>query len=377
MVSDEIARGLENVTVAKTRLSTINGEEGELVIGGFPLSELAGNATYEEVVYLLWNDRLPSASERDSFCERLDDRRSLPEATIDLLRAAADDGESMMDALRMATATLSLNGDDGEMDKAITLVARLPTIAATYYRLVHELDVVEPRTDLSHAANYLYLLTGEVPTDAAVRGLETYLTAVVDHGFNASTFTARSIASTESDLVSAITGAVGALKGPLHGGAPGPVLEMLQEIDAADNDPETYLREKLENDERIMGFGHRVYAVRDPRAAVLSQAAERFYGRDDDDGLYELATETETLVTDLLEEYKPGRQLNTNVEFYTAVLLHGLDIPTDLFTPTFAIARVGGWTAHCLEQQRDNRIIRPRAKYVGETGRTWSPVETR
>jgi citrate synthase len=247
---------------------------------------------------------------------------------------------------------------------------------AAYWRAKGGDDPVRPRADLGHAANYLYMLTGEEPDPAAVRGLETYLSTVIDHGLNASTFAARVVTSTESDVVSAVTAAVGALKGPLHGGAPGPVLDMLRTVHAS-GDPEGYVRETLSAGDRLMGFGHRVYRVRDPRAAVLSAAAERFYEASGDDAFFETVTAFEDVAVELLAEHKPDRRLETNVEFYTAALLHGVGIPKELFTATFGVARVGGWTAHCLEQAADNRLVRPRARYVGATGREWTPVEAR
>ncbi|WP_101297651.1 citrate synthase/methylcitrate synthase [Halegenticoccus soli] len=380
MGTDELREGLENVVVAETRLSRIDGEAGELLIGGYPLEELAPNATFEETAFLLRNDRLPTADELDEFRERLASLRSIPDAALDAVRAAAEDeSESAMDALRIGAASLSLARDDEDPEAdSLLLVAAFPTIVAAYWRVRSGGEPVDPRPDLSHAANYLYMLTGEEPSEAEVRGLETYLNAVVDHGLNASTFTARTIASTESDLVSAITGAVGALKGPLHGGAPGPVLETLLDVHES-GDAESYLRQQLDAGERLMGFGHRVYRVRDPRAAVLSDAAERFYAADSsgDEAFFETALETEEAAVDLLAEYKPGRDLETNVEFYTAVLLHGVGVPRELFSATFGVARVGGWTAHCLEQLEDNRLIRPRSSYVGATGREWTPIEAR
>lgn len=388
-MTDDIARGLEGVTVAKTRLSSIDGEAGELIIGGFPLGELAGNATFEEAVFLLREDRLPDEAELASFRDDLASRRNIAPETRETLRAAAEDGLPAMDALRMGVAAANLDGDaaatDGRSaqsesgdpaDDALTAVAVMPTVVATYWRYREGAEPIAPREDLGHAANYLYMLTGEEPDDAAVRGLETYLDAVIDHGLNASTFTARCIASTESDVFSAVTGAVGALKGPLHGGAPGPVLDMLVDIHES-GDPESAVRERLERGERLMGFGHRVYEVRDPRAAVLSDAAESFYEVSGDTDFFESAREAERVGVEALAEHKPGRRLETNVEFYTAVLLRGIGIPRDLFTATFGVARVGGWTAHCLEQLTDNRIVRPRARYVGDTDREWTPVDER
>jgi len=220
------------------------------------------------------------------------------------------------------------------------------------------------------------MLSGETPDPEHVRGLETYLNTVVDHGLNASTFTARVITSTGSDLVSAVVGALGALKGPLHGGAPGPALDMVFEIGDASR-AEEILRRKIEAGEKLMGFGHRVYRVRDPRADVLAAAAERLYTRAGDMSLYRLARAVEVTAIRLLEEYKPGRRLQTNVEFYTALLLHGLGLETRLFTPIFAISRVSGWIAHAFEQRRANRIIRPQSEYAGPRDRTWVPIPAR
>ena len=377
MSDEEIHRGLEDIVVGETNLSYIDGQQGELVIGGYPLSELATNATFEETLYLLYNDALPTEAELEDFSSELAQYRSVPEGTMDVVRAAAAAGSSPMDTLRMATASLSLDmdGEEPHRDKLV-VVSRLPTVVAAYWRLRNGDQPVAPREDLSHAANYLYMLTGEEPASSEVRGLETYLNTVVDHGFNASTFTGRTIVSTDSDLYSAVTGAIGALKGPLHGGAPGPVLDMLLDIRER-GAVGGAIRETLEAGERLMGFGHRVYKVRDPRAEVLSTAAETFYGAGGDSAFFELAMEVEEVSVDLLAEYKPGRSLETNVEFYTAVLLHGVGVPKELFTPTFAIARAGGWTAHCLQQLDDNRLIRPRAKYVGEKDRTWTPLEDR
>ncbi|MFC5973246.1 citrate synthase [Halomarina salina] len=371
--------GLEHVLAAETRLSTIDGEAGELVIGGFPLAELASNATYEEALYLLWNDRLPTSEELDDFRASLQPHRELSGGTLAALRETAERGDDAMDAERIGAACATLaRGSDAEPEPkrdAMVAVAQLPTAVATYWRLSNGEEPIEPRDDLRHAANYLYMLTGEEPTDEQVRGLETYLCTVVDHGLNASTFTARVIVSTQSDVVSAVTGAVGALKGPLHGGAPGPVLDMLDAI-ADHGDPEEWLTDRLDSGERLMGFGHRVYRVRDPRAAVLSAAAEQFYA-DEESAFFDLAKEVESTAVDVLAERKAGRSLETNVEFYTAVLLRGVGVPRELFAATFGVSRVGGWTAHCLEQLEDNRIVRPRSRYVGETDRSWVPVEER
>jgi citrate synthase len=351
-----VNQGLEGVVAAKTALSMVDGERGELIIAGYPVAELALNATFEETVSLLWNEPVDFAS-----------RRALPQSTLELLASAAAERVDAMDALRM-----SLRGGSGnDADDARSIVALFPSAVAAYWRLKHGHEPIAPRADLRHAANYLYMLNGEVPVPGRVRGLETYLNTVVDHGLNASTFATRVIVSTGSDFVSAVSGAIGALKGPLHGGAPGPALDMVFEIGDVSR-AESFLRDKLERGEKLMGFGHRVYKVRDPRADVLNIAAERMFRGGGDMGLYQLARGVESVALRLLNEYKPGRNLQTNVEFYTALLLHGLGLEATLFTPTFAISRVAGWLAHGFEQRRANRIIRPQSVYLGPRGRTWS-----
>jgi citrate synthase len=306
-----------------------------------------------------------------SFRATLAAARGLSPATISLLRDCVRVNLDPMDALRAAAGTISLQGDE-----PAAIVACIPTIVATHWRLQRGMEPIAPRQDLGHAANFLYLLRGDEPDPEIVRGLETYLNTVVDHGLNASTFTARVITSTGSDLVSAVVGAIGALKGPLHGGAPGPALDMVFEIGDASR-AEAILRKKIEAGEKLMGFGHRVYKVRDPRADVLAAAAERMYTRAGDMSLYRLARSVEATTIRLLEEYKPGRRLQTNVEFYTALVLHGLGLDVSLFTPTFAVSRVSGWIAHALEQRRANRIIRPQSDYAGPRGRQWVPLTER
>ena len=358
--------GLEHVVAAETRLSHVDGERGELVIAGFPVGELAPRATFEQTTWLLWNGGLPSAAELQAFRGVLAAERQLPDGAAALLHACARAALDPMDALRIAAGTISMASD-----APAAIVGRIPTIVAAYWRLCRGEEPVHPRTDLGHAENFLYMLTGEAPDSERTRALETYLNTVVDHGLNASTFTCRVITSTGSDLVSAVVGAIGALKGPLHGGAPGPALDMVFEIGEASR-AEGVLRAKLEAGEKLMGFGHRVYRVRDPRADVLAAAAERMYERAGDRDFYALARHVETTALRLLAEYKPGRRLQTNVEFYTALLLHGLGFDVSLFTPTFAISRVSGWIAHAMEQKRANRIIRPKSEYVGPRDKVWA-----
>ena len=358
--------GLDDVVAASTRLSHVDGEAGRLTIAGYAVDDLAPAATFEQVAYLLLNGRLPEPDESAKFARGLAARRELPHAAIGLLREAAAANTKTMDALRMATPVLSLGSREDPVEDAMTAIAAFPTIVGTYWRIRRGESPVPVRSDLGHAAHYLHQLSGSEPTAERARAVETYLNTVSDHGLNASTFAARVIVSTRSDVISAIGGAVGALKGPLHGGAPGPALDMVFEIGKPER-AEPVIRAMLDRGERIMGFGHRVYRVRDPRADVLAAAAERFYSSDGDRSIYELARHVEATALRLLREKKPDRRLDTNVEFYTALLLHGIGLPTELFTPTFAVGRVLGWSAHCLEQLRDGRLIRPQSRYVGPT----------
>jgi citrate synthase len=374
--------GLEGIVAAATRLSRVDGEAGQLTLAGYAVEDLAPHASFEEVAHLFLHGRLPEPKECLKFAQDLAERRELPAAAIEVLREAALANAPPMDALRMAASTLGLSRTDDRflssvsrqkagapqaptpLDDALTAIAAFPAIVGVYWRFRNGATPVPIRSDLSHAAHYLHQLSGVEPTLERARALETYLNTVCDHGLNASTFAARVIVSTRSDVISAITGAVGALKGPLHGGAPGPALDMVFEIGAAER-AEAVIRARLDRGERLMGFGHRVYRVRDPRADVLAHAAERFYSSGGDRNLYDLVRSVEATALRLLRERKPDRRLDTNVEFYTALLLHGLGLPAELFTPTFAVGRVLGWAAHCLEQLREGRLIRPQSTYIG------------
>jgi citrate synthase len=388
----EIARGLAGVVLTETRLSRVDGEAGQLIIAGFPLEELAPKASFEEVLYLLWNDRLPNFKELETLRSQMASYRSIPEATVTMLKAVADRKLSPMDAFRIGIDTLSLadpnpleNSREANEKRAVVILAAAPTIVATYWRLLNGEEPIQPDLNLSHTANYLYMLTGEKPHPDAVRAVETYLNTVVDHGMNASTFSSRVIVSTQADMFSGIVGALGALKGPLHGGAPGPALDMVFELRERANksgrsiseEADDYVRDVVSSGGRIMGFGHRVYKVRDPRADVLGAAAEKLFREAGDSQLYEDARAVEEVVVRVLDELKPGRKLQTNVEFYTALVLHGVGMSTDLFTPTFGVSRAGGWSAHILEQLDEAILIRPRAAYIGEFGRKWVPLSDR
>lgn len=362
--------GLEGVEVANTTLSDVDGQAGHLTIGGYSVEDIAGNATFEEIAYLLWHGRLPKSDELDSFVSTLAGYYDLPSETQTAIELGAQ-RMGPIDALRFAVASLTAdeaNPDDeskeANLERAAKLLVRVPLIITRYQRLRSGKAPVEPRSDLGIAGNYLFGLSGEEPDPAKVKGLNTYFVTVSDHGMNASTFTARVIASTASDMVSAVTGALGALKGSRHGGAPGPALDMIEEIGSPDK-AEEWMRGAVQQGKRLMGFGHRVYKVRDPRAEVLYQAAAALADETGERQALELAREVERVGVQVLAESKPGRNLNTNVEFYTALLLRELDLPRDLFTPTFAVGRTAGWTAHVLEQQDNGRLIRPQSHYVG------------
>jgi citrate synthase len=368
-------RGLDGVVAVQTRLSHVDGLAGELIIGGYELKEIAGRVTFEEAAHLLWRGTLPTADELQALRREMTALRAVPDQTMGLVRAAA--GAPPVDALRMACATLSLdlaNPNDiapsADHAAAIMLTARFPTIVAAHARISQGQEPVAPRSDLSHAANFLYMVQGKEPDPIVARALDTYWVTVIDHGMNASTFTGRVIASTRSDMVSAVTGAIGALKGPLHGGAPGPVLDMLVDIGSADR-AEAWVRNELAAGRRIMGFGHRVYKVRDPRAEVLSRVADEMgRGQMADRKLFELARAVELTVLKVLEEVKPGRNLRTNVEFYTALVLQSLGLAPRSFVATFACGRVAGWCAHVIEQHAEDHLIRPQSEYIGPRGLT-------
>ncbi len=368
-------RGLDGVVAVRTRLSHVNGLAGELIIGGYELKELAGRVSFEEAAHLLWRGTLPTADQLEALRREMAALRAVPDETMRLLRAAA--GAPPVDALRMACATLSLDLPDpdditpsADLAAATMLTARFPILVAAHARLSQGQEPVAPRGDLSPAANFLYMAHGKEPDPITARALDTYWVTVIDHGMNASTFTSRVIASTRSDMVSAVTGAVGALKGPLHGGAPGPVLDMLADIGSAER-AEAWVRKELDTGRRIMGFGHRVYKVRDPRAEVLSRVADEMgRGHLEDRKLFELARAVEQTVLKVLEEVKPGRNLRTNVEFYTALVLQSLGLAPRSFVALFACGRVAGWCAHVLEQHAEDHLIRPQSEYEGPRGLT-------
>lgn len=371
------SRGLDGVVAAQTRLSHVDGLNGILIIGGYELEQLAGKVTFEQAAHLLWTGHVPNAEESARLTAEIAAQRALPATALDIVREAAARGASPIDTLRMACASLSLdlaNANDispaADLASAKMLVARFPTIVAAHTRFKAGKEPIAPRTNLSLAANFLYMVSGDEPDPIVARALDTYWVTVIDHGMNASTFAGRVIASTRSDMVSALTGAIGALKGPLHGGAPGPVLDMLLDIKTAEN-AEPWVRAELAAGRRIMGFGHRVYKVRDPRAAVLSRVAEEMGGaRMQDRALFDLARHVEKTVLAVLDDVKPGRNLKTNVEFYTALVLQSLGLAPNTFVALFACGRAAGWAAHAIEQHAQDHLIRPQSEYIGPRGLT-------
>jgi len=360
---DMVYHGLKGITCVETAISRIDGEEGKLIYRGYNADELALTSTFEEVAYLILNGSFPTEAELSQFNEMLASFRVLPEACERLIRSLPAELDDMA-VLRTAVSSF---GDKSfafkpTMEQALRLIAAAPSIIAFRKRLTDGKEPVQPLDELGFVEHYFYMLKGKRPTEAQKKALETYMILAMEHGMNASTFSARVTVSTESDLVSAVTSALGTMKGPLHGGAPSAVTDMLEGIGEKQH-AESYIREKLEKGERLMGFGHRVYKTHDPRAKALRVKAEEIAGGDRD---IDLALHVENTAIRLLEEYKPGRKLYTNVEFYAAAVMKAIDFDAALFTPTFSAARMVGWCAHVLEQADNNMIFRPSAKYIGE-----------
>ncbi len=377
-----IARGLEGVIAAATNIAEVDGEKGKLTLRGYDISELAGNVSFEEVAFLLWHGKLPTQSE---YAELMDEMRAARELSAESLACLHDVAKSTsgMHVLRIGASTLSIG--DGTVDsiskednlkRAARLQAQMPAIVAHSYRIGKGLPIIQPKPEHGLAQGFLYMLEGEEPSQARIDGLNAYLVAVSEHGLNASTFTGRVVMSTNSDMVSAMTAAICALKGPRHGGVPGPVLAMLDEIGTVENaDP--YIRNEMTQGRRIMGFGHRIYKVRDPRAAILTVAAEKMASITGDRHLLDLTQAVENTCVKVLAELKPGRDLYANVELYAALILHSVGVPSEIFTPIFGIGRTSGWTAHMLEQMDETKIIRPESVYVGPRDRKFVPMNAR
>ncbi|HEV7524559.1 MAG TPA: citrate synthase/methylcitrate synthase [Acidimicrobiia bacterium] len=367
----EVPKGLEGVVVADTTVGDVRGLEGFYHYRQYSAVDLAKTRPIEDVWQLMFEGRLPTTiAERDAFAATIVPRRVIPTEVADVLPAIARAGEVFvpLDALRTAVSQYgaafgfrpSHDIDDEELrDNAMSICAVVPSLICALWRLRRGLEPIAPRADLAYAANYLYMMQGEVPVAEHAAAVEKYLISTVDHGFNASTFTARVITSTGADLGAAVVGAIGALSGPLHGGAPSRALQMLDEIGTPER-AEPWLRDAVERGDRLMGFGHRVYKTDDPRSLMLRDVADSLGG-----DKMELARHIEATAVKVLDELKPGRRLYTNVEFYAGIVMDRCGIPRELFTPTFAASRVIGWCAHILEQAADNRLIRPSAQYVG------------
>ena len=369
------AAGLEGIVAAESEICFIDGDAGILSYQGYEINVLAENATFEEVVHLLWHGRLPTAFALGQLKKSLVEYRPIPGPVIDFLRSVPQ--STPMDVLRTAVSMLGLYDPlvketslESNVVKANKLMAQTSTIVTTYDRLRKGLPLIEGDPNLGLAANFLYTLTGKRPDDVMERAFDVALILHADHELNASTFAARVTAATLSDIYSAATSAIGALKGPLHGGANEDVIRMLLQVESA-NKAVQEVRDRLGMKMKIPGFGHRVYRTIDPRAKQLKAMSEELGRRTGHTHLYEISRQIE-------EAVKMVKGLNANVDFYSASTYYSLGIPIDLFTPIFAVSRMSGWTAHILEQYRNNRLIRPRADYKGApVGREWIPIEQR
>jgi citrate synthase len=367
--------GLEGVVVARSRLCSIDGQKGVLIYGGYDVNDLAEHSTYEEVCFLILRGNLPTAPELDAFTRELAESRALSEETAQVVDMLADHAEPM-EMLRTAVSSDSFddpdknsNAEDANFRKATRLIAKMPTIVARYDRRRHGLEPIESDPSLPHAANFLRMLSGEEPGQSAAKTFDVALILHADHEMNASTFTARVIASTLSDMHSAITGAIGALKGPLHGGANEQVMKLLESIGSEDA-VDAEIRARLDRKERIMGFGHRVYKTYDPRAVILKRFSRMLAAESSEPYWFSMSDKIEQAVI-------AEKGLYPNVDFYSASTYHYLGIETGLFTPIFAMSRVVGWAAHVIEQHSDNRLIRPSSEYVGPPPRPYVPIEAR
>jgi citrate synthase len=369
-----VTRGLEGVVATSSSISSIIDDT--LTYVGYDIDDLAVNASFEEVIYLLWHLKLPTKKQLEELKKQLAEHAALPQEVIEHFKMYPIQKVHPMAALRTAVSLLGLYDDEADvMDteanyrKAVRLQAKMPTLVTTFARVRKGLEPIAPRQDLSFAANFLYMLTGKEPADIAVEAFNKALVLHADHELNASTFTARVCVATLSDVYSGVTAAIGALKGPLHGGANEAVMKMLSEIGTPEN-VEPYVRGKLENKEKIMGFGHRVYRQGDPRAKHLKEMSKKLTELTGEPQWYEMSVKIESIVTG-------EKKLPPNVDFYSASVYHSLGIDHDLFTPIFAVSRVSGWLAHILEQYENNRLIRPRAEYTGPGMQKYVPIGQR
>jgi citrate synthase len=364
MATAVAAKGLEGIVAANSGICWIDGDAGVLAYRGIDIHELAEKSTFEETTYLLWHGNLPTKTELDEFSKKLAAARTLPPQIFDLLKSFPKTA-TPMEVLRTAVSALSMYDvdekavdHDSNIRKSFDLTAQIPMLVAACDRIRKGKDVVTPDASLSHAGNFLWLLNGEKPSETATKAFDVALILHADHELNASTFAARVIAATLSDVHSAITGAIGALKGPLHGGANEAVMHMLFAIDKAGADPIEYVRNMLAQKKKVSGFGHRVYHTEDPRATHLRKMSEDLGRSANKTKWFEMSRKIELFIKD-------EKKLNANVDFYSASTYTTLGIDIDLFTPIFAISRIAGWAAHVIEQLDDNRLIRPRAEYIG------------
>ena len=364
LTTTQAPKGLEGIVATTSSICYIDGEQGVLAYRGIDIHELADHSNFEETCYLLWYGKLPSPSELQEFRQHLAEERKLDPAILELLRTAPKQ-TLPMDVLRTAVSALSFydpedkkNDHAANLHKAFRLTSQIAMIVAAYDRLRKRKNVVEPDRSLSHAANFLLQLNGTKPSDTAERALDIALILHADHELNASTFAARVVAATLSDLHSAVTAAIGALKGPLHGGANEAIFHILQDIDKSVANPVEYVKEMLAQKKKIPGFGHRVYHTEDPRATHLRKMSNDLGKSSGQTKWFEMSQKIEEFV-------KAEKKLNANVDFYSASTYHILGIDVDLFTPVFAVSRISGWAAHVIEQLDDNRLIRPRADYIG------------
>ncbi|MDG6901797.1 MAG: citrate/2-methylcitrate synthase [Nitrososphaerota archaeon] len=364
------AKGLEDVVAGKSSICFIDGREGRLLYRGYDIADLAVHSTYEETTYLLWNGHLPTSLELKSFTEELGGKRRIPREVVSILTTLPQNCDTM-DALRVGVSALGVFDDPmyTQQEKAMSIASKIGTVVAAIHRHKHGQEFIPPKDDLSFGSNFLYMVTGKVPSEADARLMDVLLILHADHEFNASTFTARVIASTLSDIYSAITGAVGALKGPLHGGANEKVVEMTDEI-GSPSKVDAYVKAKLASKAKINGFGHRVYKTMDPRARILKDMAEKFVSTEKEKQSLEIIERVETI---MLRE----KNLHPNVDLFSGLALNHIGIPSYLFTPVFAVGRSPGWLAHVLEQYSDNRIIRPISDYVGAPLTAYVPMERR
>ncbi|MEH7380262.1 citrate synthase/methylcitrate synthase [Bacillus sp. JJ1533] len=355
-------KGLKDVVAVQTNIASVEGDLGKLSYRGVLIDELIPSYSFEEVAYLIWHGVLPDETELRNLEMKLMNSRLLPLHVLAILDALPAD-VPLMDAVRTAISAYAHADFSNKPieEQAIILTGAIPVIVAKHYRKQQGLPPVNPNLKLSHIANYLWMINGELPNDLRVEALETYMKLTMEHGLNAATFSARVTISTESDLTAAITSAIGTMKGPLHGGAPSEVMELLEEIGTRENII-PLIEEKLQKGEKIMGFGHRIYKTEDPRSILLRDKCASMLGKDE---WLDLAVVAEKEIIDLLAKHKPGRKLYTNVEYYAAAIMRSIEMPPELFTSTFSVARIIGWTAHAIEQLADNSIFRPESEYVG------------